>query len=148
MNICFFLHLRYMFSMIKTVLPLYATINNLRLSASMMYDKAMAKGLKMEEVSKVVKPIREQLDHTIAMASLRDLGGLIFAAKSLENQADQHGKDAMFLMEKAANASAYVEKIHTAIISMMRQRKMNEIIDGDFSAILVESNGQFSLRLR
>lgn len=129
-------------------LALSETIQSLRLSAALIYDRGMAAKLSPEQMAESLRPLQEVLKETLAHAAHHDLPGCVIAVERLQHQAEAHKKDAQFLLTKAEDALNHVEHLKSLIILSMTARKVEEWQVADFIATITTTDGKARLTLR
>lgn len=123
-------------------------IRSLRINAGVVYDRGVSKGLPHDEITAAIEPIRQVMDDFTRQAVTKDLRGLIYGAKSLQNEANAHMQDAKILVEKEMNTRMFIRKIENEILAEMKRQGVEILVDGDFSVSLVVQDGQSVLTYR
>jgi hypothetical protein len=123
-------------------------ITSLRLSAQLVYDSGMSKGLSPAEVYDAIRPITETMEEFIRQAVKADLAGVVFAVKSLQNEANAHNQDAKYLIEKEMNTRNHIDKIEQEIRAELDRLGVHTLTDGDFSVVSVAQDGRAVLTYR
>lgn len=128
----------------RTVMDLFRRISALRITAAVLYDRGVAAGHGHVQLMQDTQPLRDELQREITVAATEDLAGMIAAARFLETEAEGHEKDARYLLEKRDNALDTAKRIRSAITARMHMENKISVMDGDYSATLIE--GELTLR--
>jgi hypothetical protein len=134
---------------LKKSYSLKERILGLRISAQIIYDNGMARGLPGDQIMASLEPLTTAINDLIKHAAEHDIPGCVLAVKSLQHESKAHEQDARFLIEKSENAKMHVEKIEQAVWAVMKRKDTDRLIDNGYSVILVEDDqGCQSLQFR
>lgn len=117
---------------------LYDHITALRVTASVLYDKGIAKGLTPAEIQKSIQPLSEQMTFLVQQSAENDFPGTCMAIRSLETEAEYHEKDARFLIDKAQDARQHAVALRGAIRHLIEKNGREAHVEAGFSATLIE----------
>lgn len=131
-----------------TATGLFQKLVRIRLSASILYDQGRAQGKDQEALGRDIKPLMDRLDKMIAHGVDHDLPGVVFAMKALEHEIQAQERDAQFLIEKICNTKEHLEKIRGAMIRNLKERGVNDRMEGGYSVTLTERDGEPELTVR
>lgn len=129
-------------------LQFFDQLLNLRLSASLLYDRGKRSGQGDEELHKTLEPLRAALDGLIAWGMANDLAGVLCAIKRLETEAKAHDADAKLLILKSVNTKEHVERLEDELKKIMKAKGQDFLNAGDFSVTLTVDHGKEILTIR
>lgn len=122
----------------------YERLSVMRLTAAVMFDQSIAAGATPETTAKNLEPITKKVEEVTRHAIQHDLPGVVFAIRALESDAMKHDQDARFLLDKAENSRAHVQRLKNALKDEMAKHGATERKHGDTFVTLV--NGEINLR--
>lgn len=119
-------------------MTLYDTIQSLRLSGGLVYDRGKSAGMTDEEVAVMVAPIRQRMENEIK-TGIEDLREASVALALLQGDAEAHQAAIEMLQGKIHESRQYAAMIHRAIRDRIESAGELGILDRDTSATLVSS---------
>lgn len=127
---------------------LYSKIINLRGAAATVYEKALAKRVKPEDITKLTAPFNHELAQHIQKAATDDIGACVMAVDSLVGLNRGHENTMQELKKKIENNEKHVRAIKLALVQTMQSRGITNIEDEDFTAVLTSSDDGIRVELR
>jgi hypothetical protein len=121
----------------KPHFDLYKKIQELRVSAALLYDRLKANDATKEELGKAVQPFQSSLDNVIRYTAEKDLSACARAAQEFCEVSLAYGQMAKYYIQKQMDAEQHKSSIEGAVRDHMIKLQVTELYDAESSATLV-----------
>jgi len=124
---------------------LFEVIQQIRLVASNIYDKAEAAGIRPEEVHKQIEPLRQMRKSCLEVANVSEL---CLAIKNFEALEESHLLMVKYYQEKLNDTRSTSKDLRKRLMDLMKDSGKDHLGDGDFRVNLVKAGDEERLVIR